>query len=152
MRMMLMIKATDYSETGVKYSPEHTEALQEYKKMLAREGILLAEEELQPSARGIRIAYTQEGQPELLAGPFEGSSKELVAAYYVLDVETEEEAVQWALRMPIGAGGQAGHELELRWLEEKGERKRVPVIEGVEANLKEQLYMYHNQPKGSERL
>lgn len=149
--MMLMIKATDYSETGVNYSSEYTKKLQEYKTMLAREGILLAEEELQPSTRGIKITYSQDGKPELLAGPFEGNSKELVAAYYVFDVETEEEAVQWALRMPIGAG-QAGHELELRWLEEKGERKREPVIEGMEADLQEQLYIYQNQPKGSERV
>lgn len=151
MRVMLMVKATGYSETGVGHSRDYTEALEEYRRLLAKEGVLLAEEELQPSSRGIRIMYSQAGKPQLWAGPFVGESKDLIAGFYILDVQTEEEAVQWALGMPIPTD-QGEYELELRRLEEDAAFIRQPVIEGMKTDLQEQLSIFQNLHIGSGRI
>ncbi|WP_239617730.1 YciI family protein [Cohnella mopanensis] len=117
MRYMLMVKATGYSEARVNHSREYNEAMIAYKKTLAKAGALLATEELQPSSAGIRISYPAYGEnPEILAGPFPVDQK-LVAEYTLIDAKTEEDALNWALQMPVPAG-RGEFEIELRRLEE----------------------------------
>ncbi|WP_372661534.1 YciI family protein [Hydrogenophaga sp.] len=65
-------------------------------------GVLVASEGLNPAARGARVAVSQ-GARQLVDGPF-AESKELVGGFYIIDVPSLEEAIQWALRAPCGMG------------------------------------------------
>ncbi|WP_409340579.1 YciI family protein [Paenibacillus sp. MBLB4367] len=140
MRFMLIVKATGYSETGVNHSREHNEERIAYKKSLAKAGALLAAEALQPSSTGIRISYPAHGgEPELRPGPFP-ADQELIAEYTLIEVETEVEALNWALRMPVSAG-RGECEIELRRLEDYSGSLRDPRLQAMEADLQDQLNM-----------
>ncbi|QMV41497.1 YciI family protein [Cohnella cholangitidis] len=144
MRYMLIVKATGYSESGIHQSREHNDAKAAYKKSLAKAGALLAAEELQPSSTGIRITYpTHGGEPDIQAGPFP-ADHELMAEYILIDAKTEDEAVGWALRMPVPAG-RGECEIELRRLEENSDSLREPRTRALEADLRDQLYMLKNK-------
>ncbi|RKP58090.1 YciI family protein [Cohnella endophytica] len=118
MRYLLMVKAGKHAEAGVMPSRELVDAMSEYNERLAQAGVLLAAEGLQPSASGIRIAYPMPGDhPVVTVGPFL-EDKKLVAGYTLIDVGSEEEAVEWALRMPDPSGYGEG-EIELRQLKSK---------------------------------
>lgn len=140
MRFMLIVKASGYSEARVNHSREQNAAMNAYLNSLAEEGALLAAEELQPSSAGVRISYPADGgKPELLAGPFP-ADQELVAKYCLIDVRTENEALSWALRMPVPKG-RGKCEIELRRLEEKPNSLREPRIKALEADLQHRLDM-----------
>lgn len=140
MRFMLIIKATRYSEAGVKPSQEFIDAMAEYNESLAKAGVLLATEKLQPSSRALRIAYpVPSGNPKVKVGPFSGE-KELVAGFTLIDVNSEEEAIDWALRMP-DSGGYGEGVVELRQLTENPEWVRDPKIQAMEADLQELMDM-----------
>ncbi|NOU86049.1 YciI family protein [Paenibacillus sp. LMG 31460] len=140
MRFMLIIKSTGYSEAGVKISREHNDAMVAYKKSLARAGALLAAEELQPSSSGIRILYPLHGgEPEVKAGPFP-VDQELIAGYTLIEVNSEDEAADWALRMPYPRGCGA-FEIEMRELKENTDSSRDPRILAMEADLEDQINM-----------
>jgi len=140
MRFMLIIKTTVYSEAGVKHSQAYDEARIAYMKSLARAGVLLADEELQPSATGLRIGYqVHGGEPEVTAGPFP-VDQGLIAGYTLIDVCSEEEAIDWARRMPVPYGPVA-FEIEVRKLEENRHTPRNPRILAMEADLEDQRNM-----------
>ncbi|MCZ8518941.1 MULTISPECIES: YciI family protein [Paenibacillus] len=144
MRYMLMVKGTGYSEAGVQHGREYDAAVAAYWQSLAQAGVLLAAEELLPSSAGIRIRVRPyDGEPEVQAGPFPADAG-LLAGFALIDVMTEDEALQWALRMPIPAGmGRGGAEwrIELRRLAEPTDAWRDPRIEALEADLQDQLHM-----------
>lgn len=140
MRFMLIVKATAYSEAGVKTSQEYNEAMIAFKNSLADAGVLLATEELQPSSNGIRISYPADGgEPKIQAGPFKVDPV-LIAEYTLIDVRTEHEALNWAIQMPVPANlGEC--EIELRRLKEKWHSLQKPSIQAMEADLQDQLSM-----------
>ncbi|WP_309273452.1 YciI family protein [Paenibacillus sp.] len=136
---MLIVKANGFSETGVNHGQEHVDTMMNYKKSLAIVGALLAAEELQPSASGIRVCYPPGGgEPEIQVGPF-SADQELVAEYVLIDVRTEKEALEWALRIPIRLGVKST--IEIRRLEEKTECLLDAGTKVMEANLKDHLHM-----------
>lgn len=113
MRFMLIVKASKDSEAGQMPSPELIAAMQAYNEELVKAGVLVAGEGLHPSAGGVRIAYPAPGgQPVVTEGPF-AETKELIAGFWILEVKSREEALQWALRAPDPHGGGEG-QLELR--------------------------------------
>ncbi|UVI30439.1 YciI family protein [Paenibacillus spongiae] len=140
MRYILMVKATGHSEAGVRPSREYREAMTAYKESLDKSGVLLAAEELQPSASGVRITYPAHGgKPKVTVGPF-AREKELVAGYILMEVSSEEEAVEWAMRMPhpsVFSGG----EVELRQLIEDANPPQAPHTRFLEADLRDQIDM-----------
>ncbi|MGE6226671.1 YciI family protein [Paenibacillus chitinolyticus] len=138
MRFMLILKATGYSEAGVKPGQAHSEAMAAYRKSLAEAGALLAAEELEPSSAGIRIQYSPGVvQPVFEAGPFV-TGHGLLAGYTLIEVNSEEEAVNWALRMPVPQElGTFG--IEVRKLEEQADYARNPMNRALEADLEDQL-------------
>ncbi|GAA0381059.1 YciI family protein [Paenibacillus motobuensis] len=139
MRFMLIVKANGFSETGIHYSQEYVDAMKGYKRSLAKVGALLTAEELNPSSRGIRICYPSDGgQPKIQAGPFP-VDQELVAEFVVIDVKTEEEALEWAIRMPIPTGLEST--IELRSLQENVDSLSEPGIHALEADLLDYLHM-----------
>lgn len=138
MRFMLIVKANGFSETGIHYSQEYVEAMKVYKRSLVKVGALLTAEELNPSSRGIRICYPPDGgQPKIQAGPF--PVDQVVAEFVVIDVKTEEEALKWAIRMPIPTGLEST--IELRSLQENVDSLSEPGIHALEADLLDYLHM-----------
>jgi hypothetical protein len=146
MRYILMVKATGFSEARVQQSQTYIDQMKAYKKSLAMAGVLLAEEELQPSWAGIRICYpSQGGDPALLVGPFP-ANQELLSEYTLIEVSSEEEALHWALQMPIAAD-RGEYELELRKLEERFSFIREPSWQAMEADLQDLRYMLQRSGK-----
>ncbi|CAM4451972.1 hypothetical protein FHS16_004084 [Paenibacillus endophyticus] len=140
MRYMLIVKATKYSEAGVRPSDELIASMSAFNEALASAGKLLAVEGLQPSASGLRISYAEHGElPQVLAGPFE-ELHELIAGFTLIDVESEEEAIRWALRMPNPSGCGKG-EIELRLLREEAGLLNNSKGLALEADLRDQLGM-----------
>ncbi|NRD79877.1 YciI family protein [Bacillus sp. BRMEA1] len=139
MRFMFIVKATGYSEAGVNYSREHNDAMIAYKKSLASAGVLISAEELHPSSTGIRIMHPSDsGWPEILAGPFP-VDQELIAEYILIDVNSEDEAFNLALRMPVP--GRDECKIEVRKLKENQGFLRDSGTLVMEADLENQLNM-----------
>lgn len=140
MRCMFIVKATGYSEAGVNYSREHNDAMIAYKKSLASAGVLISAEELHPSSTGIRITYPSDsGKPEILVGPFP-VDQEIIAEYILVDVNSVDEAFNWALRMPVPMGRNEC-KIEIRKLKEDWGFLRDSGTLVMEADLVDQLNM-----------
>lgn len=98
MRFLVMVKADERSEDGVLPSEEELTAMGRYNEELVKAGVLLAAEGLHPSSRGARIKFTG-GKPTVIDGPF-AEAKELIAGFWIIDVKSREEAIEWMKRMP----------------------------------------------------
>jgi hypothetical protein len=96
---MVMVKATKNSEAGVLPDQKLLTEMGKYNEELAKAGVLLAAEGLHPSSKGARV-YFPGGKPKVQDGPFT-EAKELVGGFWMLDVKSKEEAVEWAKRVPV---------------------------------------------------
>jgi hypothetical protein len=108
MRYMVIVKATEASERGDLPSTEMLEAMGAYNEELVKAGILLDGDGLRPSSYGARVRFDKDGNATVLDGPF-AETKELVSGYWVFEVSSREEAVEWAKKAPFRGG-----ELEIR--------------------------------------
>ncbi len=102
MRFMVMIKSDERTEAGVMPSEEELTAMGRYNEELVKAGVLLAGEGLHPSVRGARVVFS-DGKPTVIDGPF-AEAKELIAGFWLLDVKSKEEAVEWVKRVPCTDG------------------------------------------------
>lgn len=102
MRFMVMIKATKDTEAGALPSREVLTEMGKYNEQLLKSGIMLAGEGLLPSVRGARIDFSG-GAAKVTDGPF-AETKELVAGFWLWQVRSKEEAVEWAKRIPNPEG------------------------------------------------
>jgi hypothetical protein len=107
---MVMVKATAESEAGVMPSEELLAEMQKYNEELVKAGVLLAGEGLHPSSRGVRVRFSGPNRT-VIDGPFT-ETKELIAGYWLWQVTSLDEAIEWARRCP-NPTGQEG-ELEIR--------------------------------------
>jgi hypothetical protein len=108
MRYMVLVKATAESEAGTMPEPEVFEEMNTFNEELVKAGVLLAGEGLHPSSQGARVRFHgKEGT--VIDGPF-AETKELIAGFWILDVKSKEEAVEWMRRAPM----RDGEELEIR--------------------------------------
>ncbi len=98
MKVMVMVKATQESEAGVMPSQDLLEAMGRYNQELIKAGVLLAADGLKPSAQGKRIRFSGT-QRTVIDGPF-AETKELVAGYWLWQVKSIDEAVEWLKRCP----------------------------------------------------
>ncbi len=128
MRFMMMIKANKDTEAGVMPSEKTLAAMASYNEELVKAGVLLDGMGLQSSAKGARVRFSK-GQPTVVDGPF-AESKELIAGFWLIQVKSKEEAIEWAKRVPfdpdVHMGGEG--EIELRQvfeLEDFGESEAV---------------------------
>jgi hypothetical protein len=110
MRFMVMIKANEESEAGVLPSEELLTAMGKYNEELVKAGVLLAADGLHPSSKGARIKFSGE-QRTVVDGPF-AETKELIAGFWLWQVRSKEEAIEWARRCPNPTGAQG--EIEIR--------------------------------------
>ena len=107
MRFMVIVKANKDSEAGVLPDKKILTEMGKYNEELAKAGVLLAGEGLQPSSKGARVRFS-EGKRTVIDGPFT-ETKELVAGFWLWQVKTKEEAIEWLKRAPFQEG-----EVEIR--------------------------------------
>ncbi len=109
MRFMVMVPADRNSEAGVLPTERDLTEMMQYNEQLVKAGIMLAGEGLHPSSKGARIRFGEGGKKTVTDGPFT-ESKELIAGFWIWQVKSREEAIEWAKRAPFHAGVQ----LEIR--------------------------------------
>jgi hypothetical protein len=110
MRFMVMVKATKDSEAGVMPSQELLTEMGRYNEELAKAGVMLAGEGLQPSSKGARVRFDGDSR-SVVDGPF-AETKELVAGYWIFQTKSLEEAIEWVKRAPNPMPGAS--EIEIR--------------------------------------
>ena len=111
MRFMLLVKADKSSEAGILPSEELLAEMGKYNEELAKAGVLLAGEGLQPSSKGARVRFSGDKRT-VTDGPFT-ETKELIAGFWLIDVKSKEEAIEWVKRCPNPMPGSEG-EIEIR--------------------------------------
>jgi len=110
MRFMILVKANKDSEAGVPPSNELLTEMGKYNEELVKAGVLLAAEGLQPSAKGARVKFAG-GKRTVIDGPFT-ETKELIAGFWLIQVKSKEEAIEWVKRCPDPLEGE--FEIEIR--------------------------------------
>jgi len=140
MRFMVIVKATKDSEAGALPSEELLTAMGKYNEELAKAGILLAGDGLQPSSKGARVRFSGPKRT-VVDGPF-AETKELIAGFWMWKVKSKEEAIEWVKRCPNPMPGDS--EIEIRQLfeaEDFGEQ--------FTPELKEQAERVYTQVSGN---
>jgi hypothetical protein len=110
MRFLVMTKATKESEAGAVPDLEIMKAMTAFNEELGKAGVLLAAEGLHPSSKGMRVAFSN-GTKTVTDGPF-AETKELVGGYWIWQVNSREEALEWAKKCPAPGLGES--QIELR--------------------------------------
>jgi hypothetical protein len=137
MRFMVMIKANKDTEAGVMPSEELLTEMGKYNEELAKAGVLLAGEGLQPSSKGARVKFSGEKRT-VIDGPFT-ETKELIAGFWLIQVKSKEEAIEWVKRCPKPLEGEA--EIEIRQVfeaEDFGD-EFTPELREQEERLRKQI-------------
>jgi hypothetical protein len=107
-RFMVIVKASEESEAGVMPSEELLTEMGRYNEELAKAGVMLAGEGLQPSSKGVRVKFSGDKRT-VIDGPF-AETKELIAGFWIIQAKSQEEAIEWVKRAPMGGDT----ELEVR--------------------------------------
>jgi hypothetical protein len=111
MRVMVLVKANEESEAGVLPSEQLLARMVEFNEELVKAGVMLAGEGLHPSSKGARVVFSGSDR-KVVDGPF-AESKELIAGYWVWQVKSLDEAIEWVKRLP-DAEGSAEAVIEIR--------------------------------------
>ena len=111
MRFMVIVKASKESEAGVLPSKEILEKMGKFNEELVKAGVMLAGEGLQPSSKGVRVRFSGEKRT-VIDGPF-AETKELIAGFWLWQVKSKEEAIEWVKRSPNPFPGTES-EIEIR--------------------------------------
>src|SRR5215813_12472162 len=138
MKVMMIVKANKDSEAGKMPSEELLHAMGKYNEELVKAGVMLDGAGLKPSSKGARIRWSG-GKKTIIDGPFT-ETKELIAGYWVIQVKSWEEAMEWAKRIPSPHGDQDG-EVEIRpffELEDFGESPAIELHREVGRELEKQ--------------
>jgi hypothetical protein len=106
-----MMKGDPASEAGALPDEKFVNEMMQYNEDLIKAGVMLAGEGLYPSSKGVRVKFTG-GKPTVIDGPFT-ESKELIAGFWLWQVKSMDEAVEWVKRLPKPAGVEEG-EIEIR--------------------------------------
>jgi hypothetical protein len=112
MRFMMIVKANKESEAGKMPSEELLAAMAKYNDELMKAGVLVDLTGLHPSSKGARIKFSG-GKQTVIDGPF-AETKELIGGYWLIQVKSREEAIEWAKRAPAPHGEDAECEIEIR--------------------------------------
>lgn len=113
MLFMLIVKASKNSEAGNLPSPELMDAMTKFNENLVEAGVRVMAKGLHPSSNGLRLSFaTPGGQPVVSEGPFT-ESKDIIAGFILIDVNSKKDAVEWAMQMPDPQGYGEG-QIELR--------------------------------------
>ena len=135
MRFMVIVKASEESEAGVLPDEKIFAAMGKYNEELVKAGVMLAAEGLQPSSKGVRVKF-EGGKRTITDGPF-SETKELIAGFWLWQVKSKEEAVEWLKRAPFDGGT----EVELRQVFEPGDfgENLTPELRALEERMRAKL-------------
>jgi hypothetical protein len=130
MKFMMIVKANQESEAGAMPDEKVLSAMARYNEDLVRAGVLLDLSGLAPSSQGARVRFSAGGKRSVVDGPFT-EAKDLIAGYWVIQVKSREEAVEWAKRIPFEPDPKTGAEpeVELRRLHELEDFTPGPAVE-----------------------
>ena len=133
MRVMVLVKASPESEGGQMPSEAELSEMTDFNEELVKAGVMVAGEGLHPSSRGVRVAFAG-AEREVIDGPF-ANTKELVAGYWIWQVSSMDEAVDWLKRAPFREG-----EVEIRPILEADDfgDELTPELREREAKMREQ--------------
>jgi len=135
MRVMVIIKANADTEAGKLPSVEEFAEMGRFNEQLVKAGVMLAGDGLQPTARGVRVRFGN-GRGTVIDGPFT-ESKELIAGFWLWQVRSMEEAVEWIRRSPFIKGTET---VELRRLYDAEDfASMTPELKAQEARLRSQI-------------
>ena len=137
MRFMVMVKATPDSEAGVMPSRELLAAMGKYNEELDKAGIMLAGEGLHPSSKGARVRFSGDKRT-VIDGPFT-ETKELIAGFWILQVKSREEVIEWVKRCPNPMPGES--EIEIRQIFEASDfgAEFTPELQEQEERLRAEM-------------
>jgi hypothetical protein len=142
MRVLVVVKANKESEAGIMPSEELLTQMMKYNEELVKAGVMLGGEGLHPSSKGVRIKFSGDNRT-VVDGPFT-ETKELVAGYWLWEVKSLDEAIEWAKRCPSDPSG-VESELEIRpvfEMEDFGEAA-TPELREQEQRLRAQTETSH---------
>jgi hypothetical protein len=134
---MVIVKATKDSEAGVMPSEKLLAEMGKYNEELVKAGVMLAGDGLQPSSKGARVRFSG-AKRTVIDGPF-AETKELIAGYWLWQVQSKEEAIEWANRCPNPFPGES--EIEIRQLFEAEDfgAEFTPELREQEERLRSQV-------------
>lgn len=134
MRFMILVKASKESEAGVMPEEKVFADMGAYNEKLAEAGVLLAGEGLHPTSKGARVRFSKE-QRTVIDGPFP-ETKELIAGFWLLEVKSKDEALEWAKKIPFEEG-----EVEIRQVFEAEDfgPALTPELREAEENLRQKI-------------
>jgi hypothetical protein len=137
MRVMVIVKATADSEAGVMPTQELLAAMGQYNEELVKAGIMLAGEGLKPSSAGKRVRFSGSNRT-VIDGPF-AETRELIAGFWIWQVRSMDEAIEWARRCPNPMPGES--DLEIRPIFEAGDfgAEFTPELREQEERLRARL-------------
>ncbi len=144
MRFMVIVKATEESEAGVLPDENLLTEMQRYNEELAKAGVMLAGEGLHPSSKGVRVRFSGDKRT-VIDGPF-AETKELIAGYWLLQVRSKEEAIEWVKRCPNPFPGTES-EIEIRQVFEAEDfgAEFTPELREAEERLRAQIAEQHQE-------
>jgi hypothetical protein len=137
MKFMIMVKATQDSEAGVMPSEKLLAEMGKFNEELVKAGVMLAGEGLHPSSKGARVRFSG-AKRSVIDGPF-AETKELVAGFWIWQVKSKEEAIEWVKRCPNPMAGES--EIEIRQVFEAEDfgAEFTPELREQEERLRSQI-------------
>jgi hypothetical protein len=145
MRVMVMVKATSQSEAGQMPSTELLAAMGNFNEELVKAGVMLAGEGLHPSARGKRVQFSG-SRRSVVNGPF-AETNELVAGFWLWQVKSMEEAVEWVKRCPNPMEGDSEIEIRPVFEAEDFGAEFTPELRAQEERLRAEAESLANKPR-----
>ena len=137
MKFMILVKATKDSEAGKLPSPELLAAMGKFNEELVKAGVMLAGEGLQPSSKGARVKFS--GDKRIVTdGPFT-ETKELIAGFWIWEVASLQEAIEWVKRCPNPHPGESEIEIRQVFTTEDFGEAFTPELKEREEKLRSQL-------------
>ena len=135
MRFMVIVKGDQSSEAGILPSTEVFEAMGKYNEELVKAGVMLAAEGLHPTSKGAKVKFSGEART-VTDGPF-AEAKELIAGFWIIQVSSKEEAIEWVKRAPFDGGA----EIEIRQVFETADfgPELTPELREQEERLRAQV-------------
>jgi hypothetical protein len=137
MRFMILIKADKNTEAGVPPSRELLTAMMKYNEELVKAGVMLAGEGLQPSAKGARVKFSGATRT-VTDGPFT-ESKELICGFWMFQVKSMEEAIEWVKRCPNPLEGESEIEIRRVFEAEDFGAELTPELKEAEERMRAQI-------------
>ena len=136
MRVMVLVKATADSEAGVLPSQELLTEMMAFNEELVKAGVMLAGEGLHPSSKGARVAFSGK-ERKVIDGPF-AETKELIAGYWLWQVKSLDEAIEWVKRVPNPTGEEGTIEIRPVYEPDDFGDNMTPEVREQERRLREQ--------------